>query len=153
MSLCPTCTSLPLLTIPKIPPSFDAYAATNITPILVQIRKRRIQKTEAGRASVNDDPGLPFHASLDELALAARKCAICKVVQRDVEQFQAEYPKAQEEGHPRARDKGPGWRMWVAKSQNNESSAFMVVSLDAENENVLWIVSAVGLSVDGEYQG
>lgn len=151
MSLCTTCSSIDLLNIPKIPPSFDRYAAQNISPVLAQITRRNNKQTDTSEAEVDQNPGVPYHHSLDDLAAAASDCAICKVVQQDVEQFQAEYPKAQEEEHLRARTKGPGWRMWLAQSQNNCSSGFMVVSLDAESENVLWIVSAVGLCVDGEF--
>ena len=127
-----------------------ASIATNISPVLVQIRKRRAQKTHTNNPEYDEQPGLPFHQSLDELAAVSSNCAICKVVQHDVEQFQAEFPRAQEEQQPRARGKGPEWRMWLATSQNNQSSGFMVVSHEEENENVLWIVSAVGLSVDGQ---
>jgi hypothetical protein len=45
---------------------------------------------------------------------------------------------------------GPDWKMWLAKG-TNEISGFMVVSTDVENKAVVWVLSAVGLCVDGEY--
>jgi hypothetical protein len=138
MTLCTTCASIDIL---ELPTSCNGYSASNKSPFLVPIFKR----------SPNQDPdeplGIPFHQSLDELNTAAEQCAICKVVQQDIAAFQAAYAEDRDE---RKYSKGPAWKMWLAKGVN-DVSGFMVVTADAETKYLVWVLSAVGLCVDGKW--
>jgi hypothetical protein len=153
MSLCTLCTfcqSLDLLAIPKLPASCNAYNMKNEFPELISVIKR---DTNANKAQEQDEPlGIPFHQSLEALEAAATTCSICKVVSQDAAQFQIAFSSPQyEEARLIRREKGPDWKMYVAKGAN-EISGFLVMAHDVERRSVVWVVSAVGLSVDGEHE-
>jgi hypothetical protein len=116
---------------------------------LVSVINRRLAEAEAGQGP-DEVLGIPFHQSLEELGEAATVCSICKIVQHDVSAFQTAFAKDQEEQVHRKRFKGPDWKMWLAKGVN-DISGFMVVSVDAESKPRAWILSAVGLCVEGKY--
>jgi hypothetical protein len=146
MTLCTTCTSIDILDIPKLPASCNGYSASNKSPFLIPIFKRsRLSQTPTSQNS--DEPlGIPFHESLDELDTAAEHCAICKVIQQDVIAFQAAYAEDRDEQRS---SKGSTWKMWLAKGVN-DINGFMVVSADAEKTYLVWVLSAVGLCVEGK---
>jgi hypothetical protein len=148
MSLCITCASIDILNIPKLPPSFSSYSASNESPFLIRaLNRTRLSQTPANLNQDPDEPlGIPFHQSLDELNTAAEECAICKVVQQDVIAFHAAYAENRDK---QRLSKGPDWKMWLAKGAN-DVSGFMVISVDAEKDYAAWVLSAVGLCVDGK---
>jgi hypothetical protein len=150
MSLCTTCQSLDLLNIPKLPASCNAYNAQNESAALISVFKRRTTQTDDDQSA--DEPlGLPFYNTLEDLQAAAKHCSVCKVIEQDISRFQNEFVEAKQKEQLRVRKReGPDWKMWLAKG-TNEISGFMVVSTDVENKAVVWVLSAVGLCVDGEY--
>jgi hypothetical protein len=150
MSLCTLCESIDLLAIPKLPPSCNAYNMKNEFPELISVIKR---ETNTTKEQEQDEPlGIPFHQSLDDLQAAAMSCSICKVVWQDAPQFQTAFSAPEyEEARLIKREKGPDWKMYVAKGAN-EISGFLVMAHDVERRSIVWIVSAVGLSVDGEHE-
>jgi hypothetical protein len=152
MPLCKLCQSCDLVNIPRLPPTCSRYPV----PIkcflsLIQIGKRSNQ-ADASQPREDDAPlGFPFHQSLEALRteVGPSGCSICNVVERDVLRFEAELTAAQEADVLGSRVlKGPDWKMYIAKGVN-EISGFMVVCHDVANTNCVWVVSAVGLSVDG----
>jgi hypothetical protein len=148
MSLCTVCESIDLLAIPKLPPSCNAYNMKNEIPELISVIKR---DKNANKAQEQDESlGLPFHQTLQALEAAATTCSICKVVSQDAAQFQIAFNSPEhDEARLIRREKGPDWKMYVAKGAN-EISGFLVVAHDVERRSVVWVVSAVGLSVDGK---
>jgi hypothetical protein len=150
MSLCTLCNSIDLLAIPKLPASCNAYNMKNEIPELISVIKR---DTNANKAQEQDEPlGIPFHQSLEALEASATTCSICKVVLQDAAQFQIAFNSPEhDEARLIRREKGPDWNMYVAKGAN-EISGFLVVAHDVERRSVVWVVSAVGLSVDGEHE-
>jgi hypothetical protein len=150
MSLCTTCHSLDLLNIPKLPASCNAYNVKNDSAALIVVHKRRTAQTEEDQSAYKS-LGLPFHQSLPDLQAAATNCSICRVVEQDIAHFRTEFnDPEQEEQRRRKKQKGPDWQMWLAKGVN-DISGFMVVSADVENKSVVWVLSAVGLCVDGNH--
>jgi hypothetical protein len=145
MTLCTTCSSIDILNVPKLPTSCNSYSASNKSPFLIPIFKRRRTSQTLTSQDPDEPLGIPFHKSLDELNTAAEECAICTVVQQDVTAFQAAYA---EDRNEQRFSKGPTWKMWLAKGVN-DVSGFMVVSADAEQEYLVWVLSAVGLCVEG----
>jgi hypothetical protein len=149
MSLCTVCKSIDLLGVPKLPASYGGYAAHNKSALLIDVVKRRRLGEAAVGKDVDEPLGIPFHQSLDALEEAAKECSICKVVQQDVLDFQTALAEDQGEKRKWRKTEGPDGKMWLAKGVN-EISGFMVVSDDAGDNNVVWILSAVGLCVDGK---
>ena len=153
MPLCGTCQSCDLVNLPRLPLLCSRYPVPNKSfPSLVRIGKRSNQ-ADAGRPCEDDTPlGFPFHQSLEALRTEAEAagCSICNVVGKDVVRVQAEWTAAQEADIFGSRAlTGPDWKMYIAKGVN-DISGFMVVCHDVANTNCVWVVSAVGLSVDGK---
>jgi hypothetical protein len=153
MPLCSLCqTTLDVLSIPKLAPDWNRWPVTSkkYTSLVYILNSRLIgiyreEKQTTGR---NVDPvGLPFHTSLNELHVAAKDCAICSIVERDVARFQAEFEAQQNDVSVRPELGGPSWKLWIARGKS-DTGGFMVVSADKERDFRIWVVSAVGLCVD-----
>jgi hypothetical protein len=155
MPLCNLCQSSDLVNIPQLLTLSSSYPVPNkFFPSLIRIGKTRAQQANVSQPQEEDDAplGYPFHQSVEALktAVEATDCSICKVVEIDVLQFQAEWIEAQRDEACGSRTlKGPDWKMCVAKGAN-DISGFMVVCEDVANANCVWVLSAVGLCVDGE---
>jgi hypothetical protein len=156
MHLCTLCQSLDLLNAPKLPESCNTYNAQNESPALISVFKRQKLRTDTEKKSNatetadNEPLGIPFHENLSGLRVAAKACSVCKIVAQDVIEFQTAFNAPEnEEQQRRMREKGPDWKMYLAKGVN-EISGFLVVAHDAENKSVVWVVSAVGLSAGDE---
>lgn len=151
MSLCEVCRSIDFLNIPRLPATCEGYSTHNKSSALLSIYKKRTSVSDANENHHQaDEPlGQPFHQSLEGLTVAAADCAVCEVVKRDVEQLQTESAE-EAETFRRQKIHGPDWKMSLARSVN-DISGFMVVSADAERESVVWVLSTVGLCVDGKY--
>jgi hypothetical protein len=95
--------------------------------------------------------GYPYHLSLDELKTAAKACAICAIVDREVAQFQIQLKDAQQDQTYGRPEKGqPDWKMYLARGVN-DTGGFIVVSFDTFRPSEIWVVAAVGLCVDCKY--
>ena len=141
MSLCKTCTSLPLLSLPPFLASCTAFPVGNASPDLVWVGCR-------GPDATSDPLGLPYHQSLEALQEAASTCAICNVVEPQVSRFQTAF--AQKEKNDHRHMKGPVWEMYVARGKNQESG-FMVVAEDRGRSAYVWVLATVGVCCDGEF--
>jgi hypothetical protein len=151
MPLCTLCQSLDLLSTPHLS-QWNRYPVTSKTyTTLVSVLSPELINTyrenndHTGR---NTEPlGLPYHQSLDELHAA--DCAICTVVERDVEKFQQEWEAQMKDDKAAGREMGlggPDWKMWIARGKN-DTGGFIVVSKDRERDYRIWVVAAVGLCV------
>jgi hypothetical protein len=156
MSLCTLCQSLDFLNVTKLPDSFNLYHRQNESSALISVLKRRTPQADienkANTTQTPDDEtlGTPFHENLSDLKVAAEACSVCNVVAQDVNIFQTAFNAPErEEQNRRLRKKGPDWKMYLAKGVN-DISGFLVVAHDVENKSVVWVVSAVGISVDGD---
>lgn len=143
MSLCTTCQSADILNVPELSKDLG-FNAQNESPVLVTIRTKQPQTEE----EFSDPLGKKWHQSREELQASAADCSICKVVERDVARFEAELEEAQNNDYFQRRNlKGPDWKMWLARGEN-DGSGFTVLSADTENKVWVWVLSAVGLCVD-----
>ncbi|KAH3970438.1 hypothetical protein HBI81_020610 [Parastagonospora nodorum] len=149
MSLCKTCQSLPIVSLPPLPPTCNAYPVGNGSPDLVWVGRRSSKTSPADETA--EPLGLPFHQSLEALREAAPTCAICSVVASQVSRFQTAFA---EKGQDDYRQKeGPGWEMYVAKGKNQDSG-FMVVAKDQGRGTCVWVLAAVGVCCgDGDALG
>jgi hypothetical protein len=123
-------------------------------PSLVDIGDRRYrEKKRDDTVNVNAEPlGRPYHHSLDKFRAAAKECAICAIVDRDITQFQIEFSDAQQDQLYGGPGKGgPDWRMYLARGVN-DTGGFVVVSTDITQPFRLWVLAAVELCVNCESQ-
>jgi hypothetical protein len=152
MPLCSRCQSLDVLNIPKLSDDWNRWPVTSKKyTSLVSILNQRlldIYRDEKQTTGQNTDPvGIPFHASLDELKLAAKDCAICVIVEKDVAKFNQEFEAQQNDTSTRPELGGPNGIMYLARGVN-DTGGFMVVSADKERDFRIWVVSAIGICVD-----
>ncbi|KAI4948951.1 hypothetical protein J4E91_005413 [Alternaria rosae] len=152
MPLCSLCQSLDVLNIPKLSDDYRIHTVTRRDyPCLVKIISqplREFWKNKEDRPQDQEPVGLPYHQSVEDLEAATVDCAICKIVQRDVAQFQSEFSEAKKEpGIGVERSGGPDWKMCVVRGVN-DTGGFMVVSIDTKAWLQIWVVAAVGLCVD-----
>lgn len=155
MSLCSLCQSIDIFNIPKLKLYDDGYGVyAPRDSALVSIINRPMFVPEAQRISQPiEHPGPSFHPFLDDLEAAAKQCAICIVVQRQVAQFKAQLETERKNGNTIYVGRGvegPDWKMSLAKG-GNETGGFMVLSCDAGRPSQLWVLAAVGFCVDGKY--
>jgi hypothetical protein len=154
MPLCTLCQSLDILNIPQLS-QWNRYPVTSKTyTSLVSILSSALSDTFGEKKETtgpNVEPlGFPYHQSLDELHAAAEAdCAVCKVVERDVEKFRGEFEAQTTDDKAASRPelRGPDWKMWITRGKN-DTGGFMIVTADAERDHRIWVVSAVGICVD-----
>jgi hypothetical protein len=156
MSLCTLCQSLDLLNVTKLPDSCNAYNRRDESSALISVLKKRTLQADieekASATQIPDDEtlGTPFHENLSDLKVAAEACSVCKVIAQDIDVFQTAFNASERQEQNRTmREKGPDWKMYLTKGVNG-ISGFLVVAHDVENKSVVWVVSTVGVSVDGD---
>jgi hypothetical protein len=145
MSLCNTCRSIDLLNVPQLRGSGYGFNSQNESPVLVTMRRKRTGTEE----QLSGPLGEIWHQSREELQASVKDCSICKVVEQDISRFEADLEDSRDNDYFKRRKlKGPDWRMWLARGEN-EVSGFMVMAADTESEVWVWVLSAIGFCVDG----
>ncbi|ROW01241.1 hypothetical protein VMCG_05975 [Cytospora schulzeri] len=152
MSLCSLCLTVPWLSLPPTKDNISAARVADNDEMLEVWYDHPAYRTQHNEAT-NQPLGLPFHENLQALALSAKLCPLCGLVQSGVctwintWQDAAKNHKGFIEYHMEKDPIPANERLWVTQSYGGAQGFY--VWGEHPKKKSMYLLTAVGFSIDG----
>lgn len=152
MALCSTCLSVPWTSLPPVP-EYESTCRVADHYEMLEIHFLQSEETTSDHPKPEVPFGFPFHPDIEVLALSAKLCPLCKVIQHSVQAWIDQWTEAsktkkgfvefQMEHNPIPVEQ----QLWITKGCEG-AQGFYVWARNSQRKNAVYLLAAVGFSVD-----